>query len=326
MHYFVTGATGFLGGYVTSHLLEGGHDVTALVRTREQAKAISAYGVRPHVGTITDKESMRAGMRRVDGVVHTAGHRLAFRRRRLMHEVNVLGTRNVLELMDELSVPKGVYTSSISVMGDTGGRVVTEIRRPRRVQPTHYDRVRAQALFGVAQPMMRRGLPLSVVLPGIVYGAGDDSAMAHVLRRIVLGKVATVSSKTAYCWAHVDDVARAHVLALQFGRPGRMYVSGGPPHTVREALAVAVEAVGRRRPPLPVPGSLYWPAAAVARVASLAVPRLRFLADRLRVATGVTYLADDSRARRELGFDPRSLEEGLPDAMRALLQDVFDAV
>jgi len=326
MRYFVTGATGFLGGYVTSHLLEGGHDVTALVRTREQARAIAPYGVRPHIGTVTEKESMRPGMRHVDGVVHTAGHRIAFPDRDTMRAVNVDGTRNVLELMDELSIPKGIYTSGISVLGDTKGRVLTEVTRPARSQPTGYDRIRAEALFDVAQPMMRRGLPLTVLMPGIVYGPGDTSTMTDLFRRFILGRMVTVPARTAYCWAHVDDVAQAHVLALQFGRPGKMYPAGGPPHTLRDALEIASRVVGRRRPPIPVPGVLHWPGAAVTRGVSFIVPRLRLAADRLRVATGVTYLADDSAARREIGFAPRSLDDGLPDAVRALLQDVFESV
>ena len=197
MHYFVTGATGFLGGYVTSHLLAAGHEVTALVRTRSEARAIAPYGVRPHIGTVTEKESMRPGMRRVDGVVHTAGHRIAFPDRDTMRAVNVDGTRNVLELMGELSIPKGVYTSGISVLGDTGGRVLTEVRRPTTPQPTHYDRVRGEALFEVAHPMMRRGLPLTVLMPGIVYGPGDTSTMADLFRRFIVGKMATVPARTA---------------------------------------------------------------------------------------------------------------------------------
>jgi dihydroflavonol-4-reductase len=326
MRYFVTGATGFLGGYVTSHLLEAGHEVTALVRTPAQARAIAPYGVRPHVGTVTEKESMRPGMRRADGVVHTAGHRLAFPDNDTMRAVNVEGTRNVLQLMDELSIPKGIYTSGISVLGNTGGKVVTRVAPPDRPQPTRYDRIRAEALFDVAHPMMRRGLPLTVLMPGIVYGPGDASTVTDLFRRFILGRLATVSAGTAYCWAHVDDVARAHVLALQLGRPGRTYVTGGPPHTLRDALDVAARVVGRRRPPIPVPGVLHWPGAVATRALSLVVPRLRLLADRLRVATGVTYLADDSAARREIGFTPRPIEEGLPDAVRALLQDVFESV
>ena len=104
MHYFVTGATGFVGGYVASQLLAAGHDVTALVRTRDDARDIAAYGVRPHIGSVTDKEGMRTGVRGADGVFHIAGHRLAFSDRKTMEAVNVLGSRNVFELVRELRI------------------------------------------------------------------------------------------------------------------------------------------------------------------------------------------------------------------------------
>ena len=121
-------------------------------------------------------------------------------------------------------------------------------------------------------------------------------------------------------------MADAHVLALQFGRPGETYVAGGPPHTLADALEVAAAVVGRRRAPISIPGALHWPAAVVISAVSRVVPRLRLTADRLRVATGVTYLADDAPAQREIGFAPRPLAQGLPDAVRALLQDVFESV
>jgi nucleoside-diphosphate-sugar epimerase len=66
------------------------------------------------------------------------------------------------------------------------------------------------------------------------------------------------------------------------------------------------------------------PAAAVTRVAAI-IPQLRPAANRLRVATGVTYLASDAKARAELGFAPRSIDEGLPSAIEWLLRDRFEA-
>ena len=141
MHYFVTGATGFVGGYVTSQLLAAGHDVTALVRTRDDARDIAAYGVRPHIGSVTDKEGMRSGVRGFDGVFHSAGHRLAFPDRKTMEAVNVLGSRNVFELVRELSIPKCVFTSTLNVFSDTHGAVVgwesasPRLRNSRRQWP-----------------------------------------------------------------------------------------------------------------------------------------------------------------------------------------------
>lgn len=324
MHYFVTGATGFVGGYLTSQLLAAGHDVTTLVPTREAARDIAVYGVRPHVGFVTDKEGMRRGVRGVDGVFHVAGHRLAFGDRKTMEAVNVAGTRNVLEIVKELAVPKCVFTSTLNAFGDTRGEVVDESRGRGARLLTEYDRVRARAHFEVALPLMRSGVPIVALLPGMVYGPRDTSAMARLLARAMLGRVRFVSATSAYSWGHVMDVAHAHLLAMQFGRPGESYIVGGPGHTLREALDVAARAAGKRGRPVAVPPALVRPAAAVLDALSRVVPPWRRTAERLKVAAGATYLGDDSKARAELGFDPRSLEDGLPDAARAILEDLLD--
>lgn len=323
MHYFVTGATGFVGGYLTSQLLAAGHEVTALVRSGEEARDIARYGVRPHVASVVDKEGMRPGMRGVDGVFHTAGHRLSFDDRATMTAVNVTGSRNVFDLVKELSIPKCVFTSTLNVYGDTGGEVVDETRvRPAEL-PTEYDSVRAAAHFDLATPMMKAGVPIVALLPGMVYGPRDTSAMARLLARAMLGKVWAISAGSAYCWAHVMDVAHGHVLAMQFGRPGESYIIGGAPHTMREAIELAAESAGRRRKPVPIPRWLVEPAAITVGLAAKVVRPLRHVADRLEVATGITYLGDDRKARTELGFEPRSLHDGLPDAARAILEDML---
>ncbi len=173
--------------------------------------------------------------------------------------------------------------------------------------------------------MMRRGVPIVALLPGMVYGPRDTSAMARLITRAMLGRLITVSATTAFCWAHVMDVAHAHLLAMQFGRPTESYIVGGFPHTVREALIVAGRTAGKKRDPVGIPSWLIRPAAEVVGMAGRVLRRLRPAADRLRVAAGVTYLGDDSKAREELGFQPRSLEEGLPDAARAMLEERLEA-
>ena len=326
MHYFVTGATGFLGSHVTARLLDGGHQVTALVRTGAEAREIAAYGVRPHVGSVVDKETLRRGMRGVDGVFHVAGSRVGFPDRKTAEAVNVDGTRHVFELVRELAIPKVVHTSTLSVLSDTHGEVVDETYHFTGKHVTDYDRVRARAHYEVALPMMQHGVPGVVLLPGAMYGPHDASVMAGMLGKYLLGKVHVVSAGAAYCWAHVADVAQAHVLAMEFGRPGEQYIVGGEPHTVRDVLSQAGGLVGRNRPPIPVPPSLVRPAAAVVRAAATIVPLWRLVADRLRVAAGVTYLGTDAKARSELGFDPRPLSEGMPDAIQWLLRDMFETV
>jgi nucleoside-diphosphate-sugar epimerase len=325
VHYFVTGSTGFIGGYVTALLLAEGHAVTTLVASREEARALAPYGVRPHIGDLTDKASMRRGMLGADGVFHLAEwRRLGARNDRVAEAVNVTGTRNVLELMRDLQIPKGVYLSSLLAHGDTGGRIVDETYRPTGRPLSVYGRTKREAHFDVALPMMLRGLPLVVLQPGLVYGPGEDGDLGRLIRSYVLGRVPLVPTGSVHCWAHVEDVATAHVMAMESGDPGETFIVGGPHHTLREVLVTAGRLIGRKRGPLPVPGVLLRPAASVLSGLGWLVPPLRIPAERLRAVAGATYLGDSSKAARRLGFRPRPIKEGLPDVVRGLLQELFE--
>jgi nucleoside-diphosphate-sugar epimerase len=127
MKYFVTGATGFVGGAVTRQLVANGNQVVAVARSPEKAGDLSDLGVEVHPGDVTEKESLRAPMQGVDGVFHIAGwYKIGVKDKRPAQEINVDGTRNVLELMKELNIARGVYTSTLAINSDTRGRVVDE--------------------------------------------------------------------------------------------------------------------------------------------------------------------------------------------------------
>ena len=125
--YFVTGATGFIGGEVARQLVHAGHRVVAIARDPARAADLAAIGVRIVPGDITDRASLRQPMTGVDGVFHLAGwYRIGARDTRPAQRINVEGTRNVLEVMRDLGIPRGVYTSTVAVNGDTHGRMVDE--------------------------------------------------------------------------------------------------------------------------------------------------------------------------------------------------------
>src|SRR5262245_38395123 len=113
MRYFLTGATGFIGGQVARQLVEAGHQVVAVVRSPAKATNLTKMGIEIHQGDVTDMASMRAPMTGADGVFHIAGwYKIGVRDKRDADLINVQGTRNVLELMRELGIRKGVYTST----------------------------------------------------------------------------------------------------------------------------------------------------------------------------------------------------------------------
>jgi nucleoside-diphosphate-sugar epimerase len=317
--YFVTGSTGFIGGRLTRRLLTDGHQVVSLVRSPSRAADLARDGAILSPGDITGRESMRSGMTGVDGVFHLAAwYKVGARDTSPAWRINVEGTRNVLSLAAELGVPRVVYTSTLAVLSDTGGRLVDESYRPRGPWLSEYDRTKWTAHFEVAEPMMREGLSCIIVVPGVVYGPGDYSLMGVVLQRFLRRRLPILPRRSAYCWGHVDDTVDGHLLAMEKGRPGESYIIAGPDHTLIETIELAARITGIPAPRLRVDPAVLRAAAVVSRVVGT-VLRLPapYRAEALRVAAGVTYLGSSAKAKRELGFDPRPLETGLTQTLRA---------
>jgi nucleoside-diphosphate-sugar epimerase len=328
MKYFVTGATGFIGGVLVRQLIAQKHDVIALVRSPTAATELSKQGARLHQGDITDRESLRGGMAAVDGVFHVAAwYKLGCRDAREAERVNVEGTRNVLETMRDLKIPRGVYTSTLAVFSDTRGRRVDESYCYNNKHLTEYDRTKWLAHYQVAQPLIRAGLPLIIVQPGVVYGPRDHSLVHDAFVQLLQGRLWFVPSRTAYCWAHVDDVARGHILAMERGVPGESYILSGPAYPLSDVLDLAARLVGVRPPHWHVPSGLLRVAAMLLRPMAAVLPLpARIHPETLRASSGVTYLGDDAKARAKLGYSTRPLEEGLRQTLRFETENIAQVV
>ena len=317
MRYFVTGATGFVGGRVTQHLMKAGHEVVALVRSPQKARHLEDAGVIIAQGDITDKETMRMPMSGADGVFHMAGwYKVGVRDKGLATGINVHGTRNVLDMMKELGIKKGVYTSSLAVFSDTGGNLVEETYRYDGQHLSEYDRTKWAAHYEIAEPMMDDGLPLVIVLPGLIYGPGDTSSVGESFRKYLQGKLPSIPKETAFCWTHIDDAAQGHLLGMEKGNPGESYIIAGSPLTVEEAFTLAETITGVKPPRIHVsPGVLKLLSKITGVIDGiLPIPR-EYTAEGLRVVAGVTYMGSNDKAQRELGYKVRPFEEGLRETL-----------
>lgn len=317
MRVFITGATGFIGGHLVRLLCDAGHQVVALVRSPDKAGALRQLGVELAPGDVTDRASLVAPMRGADALFHVAAwYEVGARDPSAAARINVDGTRNVLEVMKELGVPRGVYTSTIAVNSDTHGRVVDEGYRYAGPHLSEYDRTKWAAHYEVALPMIEAGLPLTIVQPGVVYGPGDHSSIRALLCDYLRGRLPVVPRGTAFCWAHVEDVARGHLLALEKGRPGESYILAGPVLTLVEALALAESITGIKAPRVQASPAMLRAGAAVMAVLERFLPiPANFRSETLRVSAGVTYIADATKAKRELGWQARPIEAGLRETL-----------
>ncbi|HLK60221.1 MAG TPA: NAD-dependent epimerase/dehydratase family protein [Chthonomonadaceae bacterium] len=351
MRYFMTGATGFIARAVSRQLVAAGHEVVTVDKKPNRARDLMENGVEVMLGDINDKPSMRDAMRECDGVFHLAAYtrinakskpkteRLNVEVKRNLKEtlkelrearkqestqgktiaerINVEGTRNVLELMKELKIAKGVFTSTMSVYSNTKRRMLQENYRYRGPWLSEYERTRWVAHFEVAEPMMReQRLPLVIVQPGTVYGPGDNSYVHTLIEMFLTKRLKSVPQKSARCWAHVEDVAAAHIAAMKKGKIGENYFLTGPAHTITYLVDQASKMTGIPAPKRQLsPGLLRFVSLLLTPVGAMMALPEDYSPEALRTMAGTTYLGANEKAKRDLDFSPRSLEEGLRETL-----------
>jgi dihydroflavonol-4-reductase len=315
---FVTGGTGFLGRRLVDRLRARGDEVVALVRSPERARDLDAELV---AGDLSDRARLAEAMRASDSVFHLAAiYKVGIpaSARAAMHEVNVRGTENVLDAARDAGAGRIVYVSTVNAFGNTKGAVVDETyERPPGSYVSTYDETKHLA-HQAARRRIAEGYPIVVVQPGVVYGPGDRSEIGGQMRLAASGRLRFVSFPgLGFNAVYVDDVAEGILLAHDRGRIGEAYVLGGELSTMRELVARTARAAGRRPPRLTMPTALMRTLVPIGPLVGRLTGTAPNLRELISASHGVTYWASDEKARRELGYAPRSLDEGLRETVAA---------
>ena len=307
--YALTGATGFVGGAVARRLIEAGHEVVALVRDPAKAGDLAAQGASLISGDLADISALDDLCRNTDGLFHVAGwYKVGSPDRAQARRVNVDGTRAILYAAYRAGVPRVVYTSTLAVNSDTSGAIVDETYRFTGSHLSIYDETKAAA-HDLVRAAAADGLPAVTVMPGLVYGRGDTSQAGALIDDVASGRRPLVPSGGRLCWAHVDDIADGHVLALERGRAGEDYMLAGPPASLAEGLTMVAEACGTQ-PPRVIRDAVVGAVGRAAQAIGTLIPRVKPFAESTRVGLA-SYLGDSTKARSELGWTRRDLSEGL---------------
>jgi dihydroflavonol-4-reductase len=261
---------------------------------------------------------MTAQMRGADAVIHAAGsYRVGIKssERDAMWDANVGATERVLDAAVAAGVPRIVYVSTVNVFGNTNGELVDESyqRDLRKGFLSWYDETKFRA-HEAAEARQKQGAPVVIVMPSQVYGPNDHSEASTQLDDAFHGKLRYVALPTAGLqWVHVHDLADGIVAALDRGRIGEAYVLSGDPHRLGETVEIAARVAGRKGPRMTVPTGLLRAIAPISdRIGGLPGFPAN-LRETISAGENVTYWANHDRATAELGFKPRSLEQGVAD-------------
>ena len=320
MKVFITGATGFIGGAVAARLRERGDDVVALVRSPGKASGLAALGCELVEGDLSDNQGIGTGLTGADAAIHCAAdYRVGMHpnQKPAMFEANVRGTEAVLRAAHEAGVGKVVYVSTVAYFGNTKGQIVDERYERDPDFTSYYDETKYKAHLVTREVARATGLPIVTVMPGAVYGPHDPSSIGAVMRQFLTGKMpAYTFPEAGFTFVHRDDVAEGILLALDKGQPGEEYTLGGDPMTIKDAIEKLAEMTGRKAPRVTVPPALIKATAPLGRFIGPMMGMGPNLKELISSAHNVTFWARHDKAARELGYSPRTFDQGLRETLR----------
>jgi len=315
----VTGATGFVGSAVVRAIAGNVGNLRALSRASSPRDNIDGVECEIVVGDMRDAASMAGAMAGVTRLYHVAAdYRLWARDPNDILRANLEGTRTVMEAALAAGVERIVYTSSVATLRAGNADHSTDesepLPGPEAIGAYKRSKVAAERL--VERMVAERGLPAVIVNPSTPIGPRDikPTPTGRILIEAANGKIPAFVD-TGLNLAHVDDIARGHVFAMQSGKVGERYILGGQNVSLRDMLAVIAGQVGRKAPTVALPRAplypLAWAAEAVARVTG----KEPFVtSDALKMASHHMFFSS-AKAERELGYMARPYAEGIADAL-----------
>jgi nucleoside-diphosphate-sugar epimerase len=315
----VTGANGFTGSHVVQALNQRGDQAVGFVRQSSNLSRLADCQVQLVYGDITDRAALKTAMADVDVVFHTAAYvELGIVNATEMERVNVDGTRAVLEVAQAVNLPKLVYCSTIGIFGDTQGHVIDEtFQRQQQNFSSAYDRTKYEAQQLVDQYAAAGHFAVSV-MPSGIFGT-DDPHFVPVLKQFLKGGLKFWAGGARITGiVHVDDLVTAMLLALEKGQSGDYYIISAGDLSTQEMFEVLSREAG-----VPVPAEA--PEALVRLVGNLLDPIGRLFSwqpplsrERVHYVYDRCVRVDGSKARRELGWNPRSPEATLKELVQSL--------
>jgi dihydroflavonol-4-reductase len=256
MKIFLTGATGFVGHHVAKAVAAEGADLRFLTRKTSNLANLEGIPGDTVVGDLSDPASIQSALGACDALVHVAAdYRLWIPDPAAMYRANVDGTRDLLRMAREAGVKRVVYTSSVATMHFRTDGIVINEDTPVSIADMvgHYKRSKflaEQEAITAAQ----NGQQVIILNPTTPIGSNDlkPTPTGRIFVDFLNGKFPAYMD-TGMNLVDVSEVARAHVLALTRGTPGRRYILGGENLTLKQILDKMSAITGIPSPTVKIP-------------------------------------------------------------------------
>ena len=328
MKALVTGATGFIGSNVVRALLEHGYKVKALIRPDSDRRDLEGLEVELAWGDVRDRDSISKAMEGCELVFHVAAlYSFWVRPRKLIYEINVEGTRNVLGAALEQRVERVVHTSSVAALGLREDGKPADEETPVDPKKIIGDYKRSKYLAEQVALEFSEKLPVVIVNPSFPVGPGDWKPTPT--GRVVLdflNRRMPAYMETGMNVVDVEDVALGHLLAAERGRVGERYILGGENLTMRQLLDLLSEITGLPAPKIRLP---YYPILALSYINAAICVLLpgytpRMTPETIRLSRHYMFF-DPSKAVKELGLPQTPAKEALRKAVEWFKENGYSA-
>jgi dihydroflavonol-4-reductase len=320
MRVFVTGGTGFIGTHVAKRLAGAGHEMRCLVRKTSDVNTLRDLGATLIVGDVRDKDPVLEGMKGCDWVINLANlYSFWEPQKRIFAEINVTGTRNVMESVLETGVLKVVHVSTGGIYGKPADCPFTEESPVGPVRFSEYFRTKYEGDLIAWDLYRNQDLPLVVVYPSAVLGPNDPKPSGQYIMDLVHGRMpATVLRDSVLTWVHVRDVAEVIVRAAEKDdNLGEKYLVGTHRLSLREINDIISEISGTPLPVIALPDFMVVVGARL--LTSLAdiikkPPKWGMSVDQIGTMRE-GFSIDGSKAERELGISYTPIRVALEEAI-----------
>lgn len=318
MKVLVTGATGFLGGWLVKRLLAEGHHVRIIKRASSSLEELDGLKLDIVSGDVTDAPSLLNASRGVDTVFHLAGL-IGYSRlqRDAMHAVNVVGTRNVIDACRACDVRKLVYLSSVVAIGASFDKVPLNETSPYNIahlQLGYFDtKHAAEALVRTA--VLEGHLDAVMVNPSTIYGPADaKKGSRSVQLKVARGKF-PMYPPGGVSIVSVDDVLDAVMAVWNRGKPAERYIISGENLLLKDVFDQIAGFAGVKPPSLALPRSAIFALGAVGDLLEKFGKKGPLNSETAWTST-LYHWFDNTKAQRELGLKMKPASYALEQSVR----------
>lgn len=320
MKTLVTGGAGFIGSHIVKQLEKRGEDVRVLHLPGESLRNLEGTKAELISGNVLDRKEMDKAVKGCDKVYHLAAvYAFWMKNPQLMFDVNIAGSRNVLDACGDNGVQKIVYTSSMVRYGgqENGlrGNEDSPFALGRTGELYSISKYESQEL---AEQYANQGMNLCVVNPTLPIGPGDigPTPTGKYLIGMIKNPVVVYTDSVTNA-GDVRDIAAGHILAMEKGEKGRSYILGGLEDVSMKAFVdLSMQILGKKKPAFRISDKAFellgYAMEMYAEFISQQAPLITSQAAR---ASAMGLRADCSRAQRELGYTCRPLEDSIRDAV-----------